>query len=257
MPISRLRPLMALACRISEAWNPLYAIPEKLNFHFDTFPFDESVVPIYTFLPRWAKRGNFESMLEHLETPFMRDQIKSGFGELSVEKMTVADAPFNKYLIGKTIAEIAREQKLSAVDALLRLMTTTRMRALILYKNINLDVTREMIFDNRAMVATNSAAMPENSTTIVPARSQKTFTEYLRLARERRVPFETAIARITSNVARKFSISGRGVVKQGAFADLVLLHENKIEHVLINGVVSVKNGVCENVLAGKIIRHTA
>ena len=97
------------------------------------------------------------------------------------------------------------------------------------------------------------------------------FPRYLRRAvRETKtLTLEEAIRKITSSPARKFKLRNRGVLKEGAFADLVVmnletvkdvgtqleprLYPEGIEHVIINGVQVVKNGLHTGALPGKIL----
>ena len=40
----------------------------KMDFHYDLYPFDTSIVPIYTFLPLWAQKGSLDDMLSSLKS---------------------------------------------------------------------------------------------------------------------------------------------------------------------------------------------
>lgn len=253
--ISHLRPLIGFEKFVAIGRQILRNLPDSVNLHYDTYPFAESVVPIYTFLPAWAKRGNLETMLEHLETPFMRDQIKSGLKEIRAEDITIADAPYDKYLIGKTLADFAKDKELDTSEALLRLMATTHMRALIIYKNINLKVAEEMIFEDRALIATNSTSTKESDKAILPPRAAKTFTKYLELAfAKQNVAPEKIIRKITALPAQKLKISDRGVIRQGKSADLCILQKDVIRGVIVNGVQSVKDGAITGAYAGHVLR---
>ncbi len=254
--ISHLRPLIGFEKYAAVGRQMLRNLPADIDLHYDTYPFAESIVPLYTFLPHWAKRGNLEGMLEHIETPFMRDQIKSGLSELRADDLTIADAPYDKYLIGKTLADFAKDKSLAANEALLRLMAITRMRALILYKNINLKVAEEMIFDNRALIATNSTSFKDLNKAILPPRASKTFTRYLELAFAKQdLTPEKIFQKITALPAKKLRLGDRGVLRQGKAADLCILQKNIVRDVIINGVLAVKDGVVTGVSAGHVLKR--
>ena len=74
---------------------------------------------------------------------------------------------------------------------------------------------------------------------------------------------------MTGNPAARFKLSGRGVIKEGNFADLVVFDADRINdlatfedprapatgisHVLVNGQVALQNAQCTGVLAGEAI----
>ena len=83
------------------------------------------------------------------------------------------------------------------------------------------------------------------------------------------MPLEQTIQRITENPAKRFKLKGRGLIKEGYFADLVLFDHltvtdnatyddprqlpTGIEYVLVNGTVAIKNGVYQNSTTGRTI----
>ena len=97
------------------------------------------------------------------------------------------------------------------------------------------------------------------------------FPHYLRRAvRESKVlSLEEAVRKITSSPARKFKIMDRGVIRQGAYADIVIWnpetvtdkgtqleprrYPDGIQYVLVNGEMVVDNGAHTGLLPGKII----
>jgi dihydroorotase/N-acyl-D-amino-acid deacylase len=90
--------------------------------------------------------------------------------------------------------------------------------------------------------------------------------------RERGVlPIETAVAKLTSVPAARLGIRSRGVIREGASADLVVFdpatiadmgtytdparHPVGIDHVLVNGRIAVLDGVETGERAGRLLRH--
>ena len=79
--ISHLRPILGFEREFEEA---LKLIDESLtdaDVTFDAYPFDSSVVPVYTLLPSWARHGNLEKMVELLKTAANRERIIGGYAE--------------------------------------------------------------------------------------------------------------------------------------------------------------------------------
>jgi N-acyl-D-amino-acid deacylase len=85
------------------------------------------------------------------------------------------------------------------------------------------------------------------------------------------LPLETAIHRMTGFPAAKFGLRGRGVIAEGAFADLVLFdparvidrgtfeapnrYPDGIAHVFVNGGHAVRNGRATGTRAGRGLRR--
>lgn len=68
------------------------------------------------------------------------------------------------------------------------------------------------------------------------------------------MPLEKAIQKLTGLPAEKYRIEKRGVLKEGNYADLVILRDFKPEAVFVNGVQAIEKGALKNASAGRIIR---
>jgi N-acyl-D-amino-acid deacylase len=87
------------------------------------------------------------------------------------------------------------------------------------------------------------------------------------------LPLETAVAKLTSVPAARIGLPDRGVVREGAFADLVIFdpstiedvatydeparHPLGLEHVVVNGRLAVRDGAETGERAGILLRHGA
>jgi N-acyl-D-amino-acid deacylase len=65
--ISHLKPILGFEHEYRKAVELISQLPEFINLNYDNYPFDESVVPVYTLLPTWAQIGNLEVMLSYIE----------------------------------------------------------------------------------------------------------------------------------------------------------------------------------------------
>ena len=83
----------------------------------------------------------------------------------------------------------------------------------------------------------------------------KSAGKFLKLVeKEKIMPIEKAIYKITGLPAAKLGLKNRGLVREGYSADLVLFRDAEIREVLVNGKRTVKDGEFQNILAGKILR---
>lgn len=254
--ISHLRPLKGYEPNVARAVKRLHDLPESVDINFDLYPFETSYVPIYTLLPEWARRGNLESMLRLITSSAHADAVREAIDAVAIRDARVAESSEAPYLAGKTFSEFARANGLELRAAALRVMELSRMKALVLIKNINLSVAERMVFEPRAFVATNSADLPRTPSVLQPERVTKTFTRFFELARA--LPpalFELAVQKITSLPAKKFGLAGRGIIKQGAYADLACLDGVNVVHTIVNGALAVRSGAATSALAGRMLRR--
>jgi N-acyl-D-amino-acid deacylase len=85
------------------------------------------------------------------------------------------------------------------------------------------------------------------------------------------ISLETAVAKLTSVPAGRLGLRDRGVVREGAMADLVVLdpatigeaatyadparHPRGIEHVIVNGRPAILGGAETGERPGRLLRH--
>ena len=138
------------------------------------------------------------------------------------------------------------------------------------FYEINPDVLRNVIPQDHVFMAsdgwTTSQAMPMNA----HPRSYDNFTKVLGdyTLKEKRMDIQTAIRKMTSLPAEKFGIARRGRIVKDYFADLAVIDLNKlkshatlenprqysdgVKHLLVNGVISIKDGKATGQRAGQL-----
>lgn len=137
-------------------------------------------------------------------------------------------------------------------------MLTTKLRAVVFYKNINEKLIKAAILHPRSLLASNAASSSDKSIdkALKSERATSTFTKFLSMAEnENLMPLDEAIKKITTVPAKKFGIKGRGELKEGNFADLAIFKNGQVKFTIVNGKVAVRDGVFQNVSAGKVLRH--
>jgi N-acyl-D-aspartate/D-glutamate deacylase len=255
--ISHLRPIIGFENDFETALDILDAANEQLDIHFDSYPFDTSLIPIYTLLPFWAQNGGLEVMLENIRSEHVKERILKELPPLPEDALRISQAPGTEYLAGKTLGEYARNYDLPLSQALLQLMEVTRLRASVLYKNINGELAIKALMRDPALVASNGASVSPEDRILKHERFVGTFPKFLEIVSSRKImPLELAIKKLTSVPAKKFGFKNRGLVKEGYFADLVLLRENKPYCVFVNGQPAVKEGKLEPFSYGKILKRS-
>ena len=98
------------------------------------------------------------------------------------------------------------------------------------------------------------------------------FPRVLQLVREKNImTIEEAVQKMSAAPANAAGISDRGIIRVGAFADIVVFDPDKvadtatytephsfsvgIQHVIVNGVVAVRGGEITGARAGKVLKR--
>lgn len=235
------------------------SLDEKTDLHFSVYPSNTRILKLYTFLPSWAQKDNLKVMNLSLEDEWLRSKILKDLPEVNPSDFLVAQAPGNDSLVGYTLSEIKKLYSLKSYkESLLKLMTSTKLQATIYYRNINLELLKRALKSNRSLVVSNAASITPNSRVkiIKPDRAISAFPKFLSLVEEENIlDLETAVKKITLTPAQKLGLAGRGLVKEGYFADLVGFRDNQVSFVIVNGQVAVEDGECTGRRSGKILRH--
>lgn len=226
------------------------------SIHFDSYPFDYSIVPIYTLLPEWARTGSLETMQQLIADESKQEALLKDFTRVRGDRIVIARAPGLDYLVGRTIAEYAANQEMPVTKGLLSLMRLTKLKAVVFRKNINLERTLKALVLDQALVASNSPSLLEGRTVIENERAAKTFSKFLDMVNTPpKKSLEWAVKKITSTPAQLFNLTGRGVLKEGMIADIAVLNGSRAVHVLVGGTLAVRDGAFQGGLNGRILRR--
>ncbi len=240
--ISHFRPVIGLETKFQEALRLIENSLQEADLYFQVNPFGISVLPIYTLLPKWAQEGGKVGMLKTINDKTHRNRILEELSnsDLKFENLIIAEAHNNPYIIGHTLKKFSENRNLEILEALLLLMEITSMRALLFYENINIDILTRTLTHPRSLIGSNSASLPESQTTLKPERAINSFPRYLQAAVSQGLPIEEAVRKVTAMPAEIFGIQKRGKLVEGWFADLVMLKDNQVFNVLVNGKLAVQ-----------------
>jgi len=232
-----------------------------------------------TLIPRWALgRNPQEELKKALEDP---EKKKDLYGDIKhalnwrggAENIIIMDYPDKSY-IGKNLAQLAEEHKISVADMAIKLQMEgypnrrggARMRG---FSMSEIDIEA---FSAQSWTATSSdasIALPEDGP--VHARYYGTFPRKIRYyALERKaISLEHAVRASTSLPAQIMGLRDRGMIREGLSADLVVFDLNTIkdtatffephqyaegiEFVMVNGTFVVDKGELTWKRPGKVL----
>jgi N-acyl-D-amino-acid deacylase len=187
--------------------------------------------------------------------------------------MLVISNDIEKYH-AKTITTIAEEQKLDEASAIAQVIHDNT-ETWIVYHCIQEKDMDTAILWHRAMVCTDSWSYPINAPKIIGQphpRSYGAFTTYLEryVLQQQSLDWPEAIYKITHLPATFFKLKDRGSIREGYFADIVLLDKNTIKanatylhpkrlsdgtkYVWVNGVKTIaQSQIVEGANGGQIL----
>ncbi len=258
--ISHLLPLRGSEGEYESALTAIEAEPSDHQLFFDVYPFDTSMLALYTFLPTWAQNGGVEVMYANIQDEWMRNRIAKDIPKIDSYAFTVAQAPNNPDVVGRTLRDLMQLYGTrNESEALMRLMLATKLKANVLYADISSGLINRALTSPRSLIASNAASFryDEKMPMLKPERATRTFTRFLELVeREKLLPLPEAIAKITSTPARLLGLKNRGAVREGYIADLTCFKNGEIKFTIVHGDVAYADGSTQGTRSGRALRRT-
>jgi N-acyl-D-amino-acid deacylase len=243
-------------------------------------------------MPPWVHDGGQEAMLARLKNPAIRAKVIAAmreqhpkdwenlFHQAGADGMLILSAKHTalKPLIGKTIAEVAKSRGVSPEDAIVDLVIEDEAGIGIAYTFISeANIRRQIVLPWVSFASDAESSAPEGvfllSSTHPRAYGNfaRIFAKYVR--EEHALSVEEAVRKLTSLPADVLSLTDRGRLKAGAFADVVIFdpktfqdhstyvkpmqYATGVTDVIINGKLALKDGQPTGVASGRALRGRA
>lgn len=249
---------------------------EGLQISYDQYPYTAGSTFLSSLLPKWVHEGGVNMLLERIRVPEIRERIKEEYGEL-IESgratgwdkvlVTYVESSDNKILEGKDLSEIANLRNQSPLDALIDLILEEENMASMASFTMSEDDVRNIMRHPLGMICTDGL-LPGKPHPRAYGAFPRVLGYYVRQENVQRL--EEAVRRMTSYPARVFNLGKRGYILPGYVADLVVFNPKKvsdtstyeqprkypegIEHVIVSGKLSVKEGKYTGIKNGKVIK---
>ncbi len=185
------------------------------------------------------------------------------------DSIVIAFCRADRSLEGKKLSEIAADRQVTPVGAALDIIAKGNA-SIVSFNMSEQDI--EAIMREPYTMASSDGGLVEMGSGVPHPRNNGSFARRLaRYVRDRHVvSLEFAIRSMTSLPALVFRLTDRGVIRQGAVADLVIFDPAKIQDqatyrnphqlatgvsfVLVNGQLAMDDGKLTGVRAGKVLR---
>jgi N-acyl-D-amino-acid deacylase len=266
-----------------------------LDVTADQYPYPAGSSILRQTLPPWSLEGGITSLVKRLRDPLTRTMIRHDIetNTLSVtyganagwenvvsscgmENIVLSCTEYgpDKHFEGKSLSEIGVETGRNAYDIMFDIILNDPNAIMVDFYAHDEDLERiirhpEVLFCTDMW--TVAPGGPVRGGRPHP-RAYGSFPRVLaRYVREKRIiPLEEAVHRMTCKTARRVGLSDRGILAEGAFADLTIFDPETIQdtatfespeqypigisHVIVNGRVVVENGKHNGVAVGKVLR---
>lgn len=259
---------------------------QGIEVNADQYPYTAGGTGLEACIPSWAAEGGPAERNKRLKDPALRERIKREMKKGSPgwwniveasggwKNIVIAAVPegLDKQFEGRSIADIARRLKKSPEDTVIDLVASTTARISALYFMMSEDDVRTAMQYPWVSVGSDAAAGSiETARGKGHPRAYGTFPRIIaRYVRDNKVlTLENAVRRMTSLPAAKLHIEGRGLLKEGCYADIVLFDLDTIEdtatyenphrypkgipYVIVNGQLVIDQGEHTGARPGRII----
>jgi N-acyl-D-amino-acid deacylase len=249
----------------------------------DQYPYIASSTWLGSILPNWAQAGGGKAVGARVKCPATRAALRKDYeqhrldwenrgGINAWDQVMVTDLRDRPDLVGKTVAQIASERKMDGLDCAFDLIADADGGPGCVFFDQLEDNVRLLMQHPLVAVGSDGASFsptgPYASTKPHP-RSYGTFPRVLgHYVRELKViQLEEGIRKMTSLTAERFGLTDRGVLRVGAWADLVLFDPATIidratftdphqfpagiPYVWVNGVLVIAESSHTGALPGK------
>jgi N-acyl-D-aspartate/D-glutamate deacylase len=262
---------------------------DGLDIAADQYPYTAGSNPLDASLPVWAREGGRDAMVKRLRDPGTRAKIRTeilqpsgewenqylgsgGAGGILVS--SVGRAALKKYQ-GQTLEAIAKAEVRDPLDVLFDIITEDEATGSGIMFFMDERDLRTALTHPLVMLGTDSGGMAPDSpppTAGVHPRAWGSAARILGLyvRDERLLSLEEAIRKMTSLPAQRMRLWDRGVVRPGAFADLVVFdaatirdratftqprqYAEGVRYVAVNGQLVVDGGQITAARPGRALR---
>jgi len=258
----------------------------------DMYVYTAGATGLDAAMPPWVQDGGLEAWIAHMKDPATRARLIADMRNphpADWENLMAAAGPAGmlllafknpalKALTGKTLAAVAKARGVSPEDAAIDLVIEDGSRVGVAYFLMSEDnVRREVALPWVSFDSDADAPAPEG-VFLKSSRHPRTYGNFARVlahyVREEKVlTLPQAVRKLAALPAATLSISDRGLLRQGYFADVVVFDPAKVqdhstyqrpqvlatgvEDVWVNGVRALRHEVATGAASGRAVRGRA
>ena len=268
---------------------------EGVQVTADQYPYSASGTGLQAWIPPWANEGGNEELVKRLSDPETTDRIKAGLAASmedrgGPENALISSYPLDLKMVGLNVAQVAKKWRMDPLDAGIKLLrdhleaiASGRVKGGFSIVNFNQKEENVELIMRQPWVAVGTDGRVHSPKGVLrrdmPAphpRFYGTFPRVLgRYTRERGVlHLSEAVRKMTSLPAQILGLRDRGLIAPGNCADITVFdpdtvmdradfapaeatmrYPDGITHLVVNGVVTLRDGEHTGARAGVVLRR--
>ncbi|MBW3558335.1 MAG: D-aminoacylase [Proteobacteria bacterium] len=254
-----------------------------LRITADMYTYPASSTGLDASMPLWVQEGGLEAWVARLRTPETRARVIKEMreqgrlreagpeGVLLVGFKTAGLKP----LVGRTLAQVAKERGVSPEEAAVDLVAEDGSRVDVIYFTMSEDNVRRQTALPWMSFGSDAGAREPEGVFLQSSTHPRAYGNFARLLgkyvrEEKTTTLQDAVRRLTSLPASNLGLKDRGALKPGFFADVVVFDPASIKdnatfekpqqfatgvsHVLVNGALTLSDGEPTGQRAGRVVR---
>jgi N-acyl-D-amino-acid deacylase len=256
---------------------------EGLSITADMYLYAASATGLDAAMPAWVQEGGHKAWVARLKDPAIRERLKKEMveewqkGGRSGDKILIISLKNDrlKPLIGKTLAQVAKERGKTPYETAIDLVIEDDSRVGVVYFSISEENIKKEVRLPWISFGSDAESLKPEGVFIKSNVHPRAYGNVARLlgryVREQKLtPLKEAIRRLTSLPASNLHLDRRGLLKPGYFADVVVFdpksiidhatyekphqYSTGVKHVFVNGVAVLRNGEHTGATPGRVLR---
>ncbi len=258
------------------------AAARGIEVHFDRYPYVAYSTGLSNLFPPAARAGGSRAFLARLDDPRERPALEAyarekvaQLGSWNSIQISSIRTESNAWLRGRRLGEAAAEAREDPFEMAVRLLREEGGSVGMIGFGMSEENTARILSHPLGMVCSDGSVFAPSGPLSEGSPHPRSYGTFPRLlghyVRDRKtMTLETAIHKMTGMSAAKIQVEDRGVIRPGAYADLVAFdpgtvadeatfsdprrYPSGIEVVVVNGVVAAREGEMTGDLAGRPVR---
>lgn len=256
---------------------------EGIEISCDRYPYIASSTDLDSLLPSWAFEGGNEEELQRLRSEEMlvkmrRELLEQVNNREYWERVIISSvvSPAKAWMEGMTIAQISERLGCDEIEAVFTILLEEKLRVSAIFLSMSEDNLRKFLLLPFCAIGSDSSARCFDGPTRIGKPHPRTFGTFPRffgkyVRDDGLMSLTEAVHRTTMLPAATFGLRGRGQIKEGFSADIVIfdpdtisdratfedpfLKPSGIPYVLVNGSPAVWEGEPTLTFSGRMLTH--
>ncbi len=252
---------------------------EGLDVTFDTYPYEWASTRLLIMIPPWVQAGGPARTKERLADGAVRDRIRREMGERGVlfagrrawddVRIGAFTSPELLRWEGRTLGDVIADRGDDPVDVLCDLLLAEDLRVNQVTPGPWSETLRDFIRHPVGMIGTDSTFVGAKPSPRTYGSFPRVLGQFVR--EEALISLEEAVRTMTSAPAARLGLEDRGVIRDGAVADLVVFDPNRVrsnatydeprqfpdglDWVIVGGEIVVEDGRHTEARPGRVLRR--